>query len=43
MRSGRSDCQRGDIEVDLRSIKKVLGMGWLRCKTPPMVHPEIAT
>jgi hypothetical protein len=30
------------IEVDLRFIKEVLGMGILRCKTPEMVHKEIA-
>jgi len=30
------------IEVDLRFIKEVLKMGVLRCKTPEMVHKEIA-
>ena len=33
---------RWDVELDLRSIKEVLGMGELRCKTPPMVHREIS-
>ena len=35
----RSRC---GIELDLRSIKELLGMGELRCKTPHMVHPEIS-
>jgi hypothetical protein len=33
--------QRWDIELDLRSIKDVLGMDVLRCKTPEMVRKEI--
>lgn len=31
------------IELDLRSIKSVMQMDILRCKTPPMVRKEIAT
>ena len=33
--------QRWDIELDLRSIKDVLQMDVLRCKTPEMVKKEI--
>jgi hypothetical protein len=33
--------QRWNIELDLRSIKDVLGMDVLRCKTPEMVQKEI--
>jgi hypothetical protein len=33
--------QRWNIELDLRSIKDVLGMDVLRCKTPEMVRKEI--
>ncbi len=33
--------QRWDIELDLRSIKDVLQMDVLRCKTPEMVRKEI--
>lgn len=34
--------QRWQVEVDLRSIKTVLQMDILRCKTPEMVNKEIA-
>lgn len=34
--------QRWQVEVDLRSIKAVLQMDILRCKTPEMVNKEIA-
>ena len=34
--------QRWHAELDLRSIKVVLGMDVLRCKTPEMVRKEIA-
>ena len=30
------------MELDLRSIKSVLGMDLLRCKTPDMIEKEIA-
>lgn len=33
---------RWQIELDLRSIKTVMKMDVLRCKTPPMVEKEIA-
>lgn len=33
---------RWSVELDLRSIKSVLGMDLLRCKTPDMVTKEIA-
>ena len=33
--------QRWHAELDLRSIKIVLGMDMLRCKTPEMVRKEI--
>ena len=33
--------QRWHAELDLRSIKVVLGMDMLRCKTPEMVRKEI--
>jgi hypothetical protein len=33
--------ERWNIELDLRSIKDVLGMDVLRCKTPEMVEKEI--
>ncbi len=33
---------RWNIEVDLRSIKAVMGMDILRCKTPDMVNKEVA-
>ena len=33
---------RWNIEVDLRSIKAVMGMDILRCKSPAMVRKEIA-
>lgn len=33
---------RWNIEVDLRSIKAVMGMDILRCKTPDMVKKEVA-
>jgi hypothetical protein len=33
---------RWNIEVDLRSIKAVMGMDILRCKTPEMVKKEVA-
>src|SRR5271166_7048638 len=33
--------QRWHAELDLRSIKVVLGMDMLRCKTPAMVRKEI--
>jgi hypothetical protein len=33
--------QRWQAELDLRSIKIVLGMDQLRCQTPEMVHKEI--
>jgi Transposase DDE domain len=33
--------QRWQIELDLRSIKAVMGMSVLRCKTPEMVRKEI--
>ncbi|MBI3777128.1 MAG: IS4 family transposase [Gammaproteobacteria bacterium] len=33
---------RWSVELDLRSIKSVLGMDLLRCKTPDMVEKEIA-
>ena len=33
--------QRWHAELDLRSIKVVLGMDVLRCKTPAMVRKEI--
>ncbi|HWE38860.1 MAG TPA: IS4 family transposase [Isosphaeraceae bacterium] len=35
--------ERWNIELDLRSIKVVLQMDVLRCKTPAMVHKEIWT
>jgi hypothetical protein len=34
---------RWQIELDLRSIKEVMQMGVLRCKSPEMVKKEIAT
>lgn len=34
---------RWNVELDLRSIKDVMQMGELRCKTPQMVLKEIAT
>ena len=34
---------RWNVELDLRSIKEVMQMGVLRCKTPQMVMKEIAT
>ena len=34
---------RWNVELDLRSIKDVMQMGVLRCKTPQMVMKEIAT
>ena len=33
--------QRWEAELDLRSIKVVLGLDVLRCKTPEMVRKEI--
>lgn len=33
--------ERGNVELDLRSIKDVLQMDVLRCKTPEMVQKEI--
>ncbi len=33
---------RWNIEVDLRSIKAVMGMDILRCKTPDMIKKEVA-
>jgi Transposase DDE domain len=33
--------RRWDGEVDIRSIKSVMQMEFLRCKTPEMVHKEI--
>ncbi|MBS0351057.1 MAG: transposase [Proteobacteria bacterium] len=33
--------QRWQIELDLRSIKEVMGMDILKCKTPEMVRKEI--
>lgn len=33
--------QRWQIELDLRSIKEVMGMSILRCKTPAMIRKEI--
>jgi hypothetical protein len=33
---------RWNIEVDLRSIKAVMGMDILRCKSPDMVNKEVA-
>jgi hypothetical protein len=33
--------QRWQIELDLRSIKEVMGMSILRCKTPEMIRKEI--
>jgi len=33
---------RWSVELDLRSIKSVLGMDLLRCKTPDMIEKEIA-
>ncbi len=33
--------QRWQIELDLRSIKEVMGMSVLRCKTPGMIRKEI--
>lgn len=35
--------QRWHCELDLRSIKRALGLHHLRCKTPDMVHKEIWT
>jgi hypothetical protein len=35
--------RRWDGEIDLRSIKSVMQMDILRCKTPDMVHKEIWT
>ena len=34
--------QRWLVEVDLRAIKETLKMDMLRCKTPEMIHKEIA-
>jgi hypothetical protein len=34
--------QRWHVELDLRNIKATLGMGVLSCKTPEMIHKEIA-
>lgn len=33
---------RWNIEVDLRSIKAEMGMDILRCKSPQMIHKEVA-
>ncbi len=33
--------QRWHIELDLRAIKTVMGMGILRCKSPQMVRKEV--
>lgn len=33
--------QRWNNELDLRSIKSAMGMEFLRCKTPELVHKEI--
>ena len=33
--------RRWDGEIDIRSIKSVMQMEFLRCKTPEMVHKEI--
>jgi DDE family transposase len=33
---------RWNIEVDLRSIKAEMGMDILRCKSPEMIHKEVA-
>lgn len=35
-------CQRWQVEVDLRSIKAVMGMDILRAKSPAMIDKEIA-
>jgi hypothetical protein len=35
-------CRRWQVEVDLRSIKAVMGMDILRAKSPAMIHKEIA-
>jgi hypothetical protein len=34
--------QRWQVELDLRSIKSVMGMDILRCKSPDMVHKEVS-
>jgi len=34
-------CQRWQAELDIRSIKSVMGMDELRCKTPAMLRREI--
>jgi hypothetical protein len=34
--------QRWHVELDLRSIKSVMGMDILRCKSPDMVHKEVS-
>ena len=34
-------CRRWDIELNLRSIKSIMGMDMLSCKTPEMVRKEI--
>ena len=34
--------QRWQVEVDLRSIKAVMGMDILRAKSPAMINKEIA-
>jgi hypothetical protein len=39
---GELYAMRWEIEVDLRSIKSSLGMGHLRCRTPPMLRRELA-
>jgi hypothetical protein len=33
--------RRWNIELDLRNIKSVMGMGELSCKSPEMIHREI--
>jgi len=35
--------KRWEIELDIRSIKSVMQMEFLRCKSPEMVHKEICT
>ena len=32
---------RWNVELDIRSIKKTLGLDHLRCKTPKMIHREL--
>jgi hypothetical protein len=35
--------RRWDGEIDIRSIKSVMQMEFLRCKTPAMIHKEVNT